>query len=160
MVNVGASYFHFRLKALSNIYLADSRILYFWQVLEYIHKCIIEFHVLQCLFVRGYNKQESRGRIISNFTKGETFSSLMTTKYSWGDLTMCSPFLAPSKKHLPLPFSLAKKRIYLPGHLIKWRAYWFILKTAWVFHIPTGRIGIGWWTLLQKLILPPHLYKR
>ena len=55
--------------------LADSRILYFWQVLEFIHKFIIELHVLQCLFVRGSNKKQRSSRIIWNFTKGETFSS-------------------------------------------------------------------------------------
>ena len=47
---------------------------YFWQVLESIHKFIIEIHVLQCLIVRGYNKKQRKGRIILNFTKGETFS--------------------------------------------------------------------------------------
>ena len=36
-------------------------------VLESIHKFIIELHVLQCLFVRGSNKKQRRGRIISNF---------------------------------------------------------------------------------------------
>ena len=70
-------------KLLLDICLADSRILYFWYVLKSIHKFIIELHALQCLFVRGSNKKQRRGRIISNFTKGETFSSLMTTRYSW-----------------------------------------------------------------------------
>ena len=28
----------------------------------------------------------------------------------------CSPLLAPSKKGLPLPLSLAKKKIYLDSH--------------------------------------------
>ena len=59
------------------------RILYFWQALESLRKFTIKLHVLQCLFVRASNKKQRRGRIISNFTKGETFSSLMTTKCSW-----------------------------------------------------------------------------
>ena len=71
-------------KLLLNLFIADSRILYFWQVLESTLNIIIEFHVLYYLFVKGSNKKQRRGGIISNFTKGETFSSLMTTKCSWG----------------------------------------------------------------------------
>ena len=78
------TYFFESSTQLSYLCFADSRIVYFWQFLEPIHKFIIELHVLQCLFVRGSNKKQRRGRIISNFTKGETFSSLMTTKCSWG----------------------------------------------------------------------------
>ena len=66
---------------LLNLGLAGNRILYFWQVLKSIHKFIIELHALQCLFVRGSNKKQRRGRIISNLTKRD-FSSLMITKYS------------------------------------------------------------------------------
>ena len=89
MDNVTASYypkiFAFEgSKLLLDICLADSRILYFWYILKSIHNFIIELHALQYLYVRGSNKKQRRGRIISNFTKGETFSSLMTTKYSWG----------------------------------------------------------------------------
>ena len=78
MVNVTASYYRKTYafegsKLLLDLHLADGRILYFWQVLEYIHKFIIELHVLQCLFVRGSNKKQRRGRIISNFTKEKTF---------------------------------------------------------------------------------------
>ena len=67
---------HFLLKALNNLldlYLADSRIGYFWQVLESIHKFIIELHALQCLFVKRSNNKRRRGKIISSFTKGQTF---------------------------------------------------------------------------------------
>ena len=71
-------------KKLLDLCLFNSRILYFWKVLESIHKFIIELQVLQCLFANGSNKNQRRARIISNFTKGETFSSLMTTKCSWG----------------------------------------------------------------------------
>ena len=69
-----------RSKLLLDLCLADSRILYFWQVLESINKFIIKLHVLECLFVRRSNKKQRRGRIILNFTKEETFSSLMITK--------------------------------------------------------------------------------
>ena len=51
-------------KQLLDLCFADSRILCFWQVFESIHKFIIEFHVLLCLFVRGSNKQQMRGRVI------------------------------------------------------------------------------------------------
>ena len=75
-----------------------SMILYFWQVLESIHNFIIELHALKCLFVRGSNKQPRKDRIISNFTKGQTFSSLMTIKCSWGYSHNAAPFLHPPKK--------------------------------------------------------------
>ena len=70
-------------KQLLDFCLADSRILYFWQVLESVHKTIkniIGLRVLQCLFIRGSNKKQRRGRIISSFTKGEIFSFLTTNK--------------------------------------------------------------------------------
>ena len=51
MVNVTASYYRKTYafegsKLLLDVHLVDGRILYFWQVLEYIHKFIIELHVL------------------------------------------------------------------------------------------------------------------
>ena len=64
---------------LLDLCLTDTMILYFWQVVEFIHKFIIDLLVLQCLLVRGSNKEQRRGRAISDLTKGETFSSLMTT---------------------------------------------------------------------------------
>ena len=72
-------------------------------VVESIHKFIIELHVLQCLFVWRSDKKQWRGRIISNFTKGET-SAL-------GDnLTMWSPFLhPPSKESLFFPLQFGQE---------------------------------------------------
>ena len=46
---------------LLNFGLADSRILYFWEVLESIDKFIIELHVLQCFVVSGYKKKTKEG---------------------------------------------------------------------------------------------------
>ena len=63
-------------KSLVDLCLPDSRILYFWQALEPMHKFIIELCVLHCLFERMSNKKQRRGRIISNFTKGENFDLL------------------------------------------------------------------------------------
>ena len=48
-------------KSLLHLCLADSRFLYFWQVLGSIHKIFIELYVLQCFFVRGSNKNGGLG---------------------------------------------------------------------------------------------------
>ena len=58
---------------LLDFYIAQSRILYFWQFLESIPKFIIQFHALQCLFLRGSNKQQRRGRTISISQKDRLF---------------------------------------------------------------------------------------
>ena len=151
MVNVTASYYSQKFafecsKLLLDLCLADSRILYFWYVLKSIHKFIIELHALQCLFVTGFDKKQTRGRIISNFTKAETFSSLMTTnKYSWWWSHNAVPLLAPLKKGLPLPFSLGKKRIYLDTQL-KGELTDLFWKLPGCSLFPW--VGIGWWALL------------
>ena len=124
-----------------DLYLADSRILCFWNVLESIHKFIVALQVLQCLFVMVSNKKQRKGRIISNFTKGETFSSLMTSAFG-GNLTMWHPpsppsFLHSSKKTFISP-SVWPRREYT-WHSVEKRAYWFILKIARMFSIPTSR---------------------
>ena len=95
---------------ISNLGLAGSRILYFWQDLKSIHKFIIELHALQCLFVRRSSKKQRRGRIISNFIKGETFSSLISNQVI---ILQCGP---PSCT-LPKKISLGKKRTYLETQL-------------------------------------------
>ena len=71
MVNVTTSYSskHFLLEALSNYWtfpLVTTG--FFWQCPKY-----LEFHTLLSLFEKGSNKQQQRGGIITNFTKGETF---------------------------------------------------------------------------------------
>ena len=119
--------------------------LYFWYVLKSIHNFIIELHALRCLFVRGSNKKQRRGSIISNFTNGETFSSLMTTKYSWGKYHNVVSLLVPLKKSLPLPFSLGKKRIYLDTQL-KGELNDLFKKLPVCSLI--SLVGIGWWAFL------------
>ena len=101
---------------------------------------IIELHVLQSLFVRGSNKKQ-RGRIISNF---------ISYLYQPSDnVAMWSPLiLHPSKKALSFSFSLSKKRTYLETQLKGEFIYWFILKIDRVLPVPSGRVGIEWWTLL------------
>ena len=104
---------------LLDLCLAD-RILYFWLVMEFIHKFIIEIHVLQCLFVRGSNKKQRTGRIISNFKKGQTFRLLWQISALGDNLTMWLAFShppPPPKKGLPLPFTLTKKITYLDTQL-------------------------------------------
>ena len=111
---------HFLVKALSNCYtfaLLTARFLTFDSSWTLSTNFIIELHVPQCLFVRQSNKKQRRGRMISNFTKEETFSSLVTTTCSWGWSHNVTSLLAPFKKDLHLPFSLAKKRTYLDTQL-------------------------------------------
>ena len=81
MVNVTASGSpkDFLLEALSNCQtfaLPTGGFLNFWQVLDAIHKFIIELHALQCLFKKESNKKQRRDRTVSNFTKVETFHLL------------------------------------------------------------------------------------
>ena len=100
----------------------------------------MELHALQCLFVRGSNKQQRKGRIISNFTKGQTFLSFMITS-ALGVISECGP---PSctlqKRASSLQFG---EEGNIPGDSTERRAYLFVLKIAGIFCIPTGRAGIG-----------------
>ena len=123
--------------------LADSRNLYFWNVLESIHKFIIELHDLQCLFVRGSNKKQRRGRIILNFTKRRGFFISYDNQVLLGVISQCGPLLAPFKKGLPLPFSLAKKRY---TRTLNWKQSLLIYSEieCSLFSL----VGTEWWTLL------------
>ena len=98
--------------------LADSRNLYFRYLLESIHK-FVELHIMQCLFVRGSNKKQRTGSIISNFTKRRDFFISYDNLVLLGVISQCAtlPLLAPFKKVHPPPFSLAKERIYLDTQL-------------------------------------------
>ena len=50
--------------------------------------------------------------------KGEIFYILWQSSVLGGNLTMqLAPLLAPSRKGLPLPFTLAEKGTYLDTHL-------------------------------------------
>ena len=121
--------------------LADSRVLYFWYVLESIHKFITELYGLQYLFVRGSNKKQRRGRIISNFTKGKTFYLLWQPSVLGGNLTMDAAF------------SLGKKIIYLDTEL---KAELTDLFWKWPGCSLFSWVRIEWWTLLW-LTLFPHV---
>ena len=65
----------------------------YWYVLGSIRKLIIELYVLQWLFVRESNKKQRGDRVISNFTKGETFHLLWQPTALGGNLTMWTPSL-------------------------------------------------------------------
>ena len=126
----------------------DSRILYFWQVLESIQKFIIQLHALQCLFVRGSNKQQRSGRIIFKFHKRTDFFVFYDNQVLLGVISQCAPLPSPplqKRPSSPLQFGHEEN---IPGYSTERRAYWFVLKITRVFPIPTGGVGIGWWTLL------------
>ena len=117
---------------------------HFRYVLESIQKFIIELHVPQCLFVRGSNKKQKRGRIISNFTKRRDFFHLLWQPSALGvNFTMWAPFLHPSKKALLSPS-------VWPRGEYTWTINW---KQSLLIYFEIGcslfsRVGIGWWTLL------------
>ena len=73
--------------------------MYFWEVLETIHKFIMKLHALEWLFLRGSNKQQRRGKIIPNFTKGQDFYLLLQPSALEGNLIVRSLFLHPTKRH-------------------------------------------------------------
>ena len=126
-------------KSLLDLCLDASRIVYFWYVLESIHRFIIELHVLQCLFIRESNKKQiqSTGRIISYFTRRETFSSLMITKCFGGNLTKWFPFL-----HL----SVWPRTEYT--WTLNWKQSLLIFLKKLLGCSIFSRVGMGWWTLL------------
>ena len=137
MVNVTAPYhpktFAFEgSKLLLDISLGDSRILYFWYVLKSIQKI---YHRTPCLFVKGSNEKQRRGRIISNFTKGETFSSLNDNQVLLGVIS-CGPHSCTPQKRGFLQFGQEEN---IPGHSIETRPYWFIFKIFRMIHIPLSR---------------------
>ena len=69
------------------------------------------------LICKGSNKKQRRGKIISNFTKGETFHLLWQPSALRGNNVPPPSLLALSKTGLPLPFTLGKKRTYLDTQL-------------------------------------------
>ena len=77
-------------KSLLHLCLANSRILYFWQVLESIHKILIELYVPQCLFVRGSNKKGGLG-LFQIAQKEGLFHFLWQPSALEGNLTMLLP---------------------------------------------------------------------
>ena len=121
---------------LSNLCFAGGKTLYFWQVLESIHKFVLELHVLQCFFVRGSDEKQRRG-IISNFTIGDFFISYINQ-------VLRSHHSCTFSKNAFFPLQFGQDD-NISGNPTERRVYWFVLKTARISPVPTGRVGIGWW---------------
>ena len=73
-----------------------------------------------------------------------------------GLISLCCPLSCTPQKRSFFSFQFGPEE-NITGHSFKMRAYWFVLKITRVFPIPTGRLGIGSWTLICYLILPPHV---
>ena len=110
----------------------SKRVLYFWYVLESIHKFVIEPLILQWLFVRGPDKKPRRGRIISNFTKGEAFISY-DNQMLLGVISQSGPPSCTLQKRLSYPLQFGRVE-NIPGHSIP----------GFLF----SRVATGWWTVL------------
>ena len=83
--------------------LDDSRILYFWYVLESIYKFIIKLHVLQSLFVRWSNKNKGGVGLFQISQKERLFHLLWQPSALGGNLTMWPLFLHPPRKSFLSP---------------------------------------------------------
>ena len=63
------------------------------------------------------------------------------------------PRLAPFQKRSLFPLQFGQEES-ISGNSIERRVYWFILKIGRVLIVPTGRVGLGWWTLIIFKIAP------
>ena len=75
-------------------------------------------------------------------------SYLISTKLAI--ILPCGPpcfIIAHFQKRPFFPHQFGKEED-ISGSSIERRVYWFILKISRVLPVPTGRVGIGWWTLL------------
>ena len=106
------------------------------------------------LFVGGLIN--NKGRIISIFTKREPFLISFNNQVLFGLISRCSSRSCTLQKRSSSPLQFGQEE-NIPGHSIGRGAYWFVLRTALVFFIPTGKIERWRWTLSKSLISP--LYK-
>ena len=83
-----------------------------WQVLESIHKFIIELHIQQCLFVRGPIKNKGGVVLFHILQKERLFHLLWQTSALEDNLTMWSSFFHPPKKAFLSP-SVWPRREYI-----------------------------------------------
>ena len=109
-----------------DLYLAESRILFFREVLESIQKPIIELHVLQCLFVRGSNEKQRKVGLFQILQKERFFHLLWKPSALVGNFTRWPPSCTLQRKSSST-FSVWS---------IERRAY---QKIARMFPIPTNR---------------------
>ena len=92
-------------------------------------------------------KKQRRDRIISNFTKRESFSCLYIKKVIILQLLPLRFIIAPFKKRPFFPFQFGQSRREYIWKL-NWKESLLIYFENWQLLIPTGRLGIGWLTLL------------
>ena len=136
-------------KYLLGLCFADSRIVYFWQALESIHKFIIEMYVLQGLFIRT-SKKNKGGVEIFQISQKEILFNLLWLTNALGVILQYGLLLKSSKKGLSLLFSLVLKIIYLNTQL-KGELNDLLWKLPGCFHFP--QVGIWWWTLVINITL-------
>ena len=108
------------------------------------------YHRAPCpavLFFKGPKKRQRRGKIISNFTKGQTFFIFYDNQVLLKVISQCGPSSCTLQKRPSYPLHFDQEG-NIPGHSIDGQGYWLALKIFWVFPVPTGRVAIGWWTLL------------
>ena len=96
--------------------------------------------------VRGPIKNKGGVGLFQTLQQERLFHLLWQSSALGDNLTMWSPFLHLPKKAFLSSWVWQRKNI--SGHSIGRRVYWFVLKISRVFPVPTGRVGIGWWTLL------------
>ena len=98
---------------------------------------------MSCIvYLRGEDKGGVRLFQISQ--KERLFHVLYQPSYNHA---MWSPFIAPFQKRPFFPLQFGQEE-NISGKSTERRVYWFIIKIARVLPVPTGRVGIGWWTLL------------
>ena len=118
--------------------LVNRSILYFRDVLESIHKFIIELNFLQCLFVRGSSEKQRRVGLFQISQKERIFHLLWQPSALVGNLTMWQPFFHPSRKVFLSPSVwLRRKNTWL----LSWKLSLliFLKKIARMFPIPASR---------------------
>ena len=108
-----------------------SRILYFWYVLESIHRFIIELHVPQCLFVKGSNEKKDKVQVgLFHILQKERLLHLL-----WQP-SVLGVILQSGFHSCTLQFGQEQN---IPEHSIESRAYLFFKKIARMFLILTCR---------------------
>ena len=104
-----------------------------------------EIQTLLYLFKEESNKKQRRGRIISSFTKRETYIQQTLTDFNnqvlLGVISCCISLLAVSEKIIASSFS------FMLGHLFKRGTYWFVLRAGRVVLIRTSIVERRFWTL-------------
>ena len=80
-------------------------------------QCSVHIFLEQNGYVMGSNKKQRRGSIILNLTKWRDFFISYDNQVFLSVISKYDPLLALTKKGLPFPISLLKKRIHLDTQL-------------------------------------------